>query len=178
MVEPRNTDVATRTGPNATRSPNTGFVLTRQFRVPREELWSACTDPKKLALWWGPTGATNPICELDPRPNGALRIHTRNADGSVFPITGTVREVDAPRKFVFVITIPFDAGAAPFEMLHTLQFAEREGTTTLTLEVQALQSTSASHEWLAGANLGWSESLERLAELVGPRPGERAHARA
>ncbi|MGH2375506.1 MAG: SRPBCC family protein, partial [bacterium] len=30
-----------------------------------------------MAQWWGPRGFTNPVCELDVRPGGAIRIHMR-----------------------------------------------------------------------------------------------------
>ncbi|MCI4322855.1 MAG: SRPBCC domain-containing protein [Thermoplasmata archaeon] len=178
MVEPRNTEIHAGRRPSSPESLKTGFVLTREFRVPRQVLWSALTDPRKLAIWWGPRGATNPVCELDPRVHGALRIHSQNPDGSIFPVTGTVREVDAPRKFVFVLSVAFPPGVVPFEVLHTLRFDEHGGTTTLTLEAQPLQTTPASLEWIAGADPGWGESLERLAELVQAGPGEAVRARA
>ena len=30
-----------------------------------------------LAEWWGPKGFINPVCEIDPRPGGAILIHMR-----------------------------------------------------------------------------------------------------
>jgi hypothetical protein len=44
------------------------------------------TDPSHLAQWWGPHGFTNPVCEMDVRPGGALRIVMRAPDGTDYPM--------------------------------------------------------------------------------------------
>jgi uncharacterized protein YndB with AHSA1/START domain len=64
------------------------LVLTRVFDAPRELVFKVWTDPKHLARWWGPRGFTNPVCELDLRPGGAILIHMRGPDGTVYPMTG------------------------------------------------------------------------------------------
>jgi uncharacterized protein YndB with AHSA1/START domain len=65
------------TGNTATREKEHELVLTRLFDAPRELVWKVWTDPKHVARWWRPHGFTNPVCELDVRPGGALRIHMR-----------------------------------------------------------------------------------------------------
>jgi len=47
------------------------LVLKRVFNAPRERVWKAWTDPRRLAQWWGPAGFTNPVCEADVRPGDA-----------------------------------------------------------------------------------------------------------
>jgi Activator of Hsp90 ATPase homolog 1-like protein len=64
------------------------LVLTRVFDAPRELVFKAWTDPKCVAQWWRPRGFTNPVCEVDVRPGGAIRIHMRGPDGTVYPMTG------------------------------------------------------------------------------------------
>ena len=46
------------------------IVLSRMFDAPREMVWEARTDPKQVALWWGPKGFTSMIEEVDVRPGG------------------------------------------------------------------------------------------------------------
>ena len=41
------------------------IVFTRVFDAPRRMVWEAWTDPKQLALWWGPRGFTTTIEEMD-----------------------------------------------------------------------------------------------------------------
>ncbi len=47
------------------------LVLTRVLDAPRELVFKAWTDPKRVAQWWGPQGFTSHVCELDARPGGA-----------------------------------------------------------------------------------------------------------
>jgi DNA-binding transcriptional ArsR family regulator len=44
----------------------------------------------------GPTGFTNPRCELDVRPGGAIRIDMRAPDGTVYPMSGVYQEIVEP----------------------------------------------------------------------------------
>ena len=52
--------------------------ITRIFDAPRDLLFKAWTERDRLQRWWGPGGFTNPVCEIDPRPGGAIRIHMRS----------------------------------------------------------------------------------------------------
>ena len=72
------------------------LVLTRIFDAPRAIVFKAWTDPQQLARWWGPKGFTNPVCELDPRVGGTLRIVMRAPDGQEHPMTGVFREIVEP----------------------------------------------------------------------------------
>ena len=61
-------------------------TITRIIDAPRELVFKAWTDPKHMAQWWGPRYFTNPICEMDVRPGGAILIHMRGPDGVIYPI--------------------------------------------------------------------------------------------
>lgn len=58
------------------------FTITRLLAVPVPDVWAAWTDSEQLARWWGPKGYTNPVCRIDPRPQGAIHIVMRAPDGS------------------------------------------------------------------------------------------------
>src|SRR3979490_556472 len=70
--------------------------LTRRIAASPEFVFRAWIDAKHLAEWWGPKGFTNPVCEADPRVGGAIRIHMRSPDGTVYPMTGRFVEIDRP----------------------------------------------------------------------------------
>ena len=73
--------------------PNERKVLiTRVLDAPRSLVFTLWTDPQHMAQWWGPHGFTNPICEMDVRVGGGLRIVMRAPDGVDYPMTGTFRE--------------------------------------------------------------------------------------
>lgn len=54
------------------------ITITRMFDAPRAVVFRAWTDAGQLAQWWGPKGFTNPVCEIDVRVGGAIRIHMRS----------------------------------------------------------------------------------------------------
>src|SRR5213595_3555406 len=79
------------------------LVITRTFDAPRALVWAAFTDPKHIPNWHtGPEGFTMPVCEIDLRPGGSWRYVWRNPHGREFSAAGTYREVDPPKRFVFV----------------------------------------------------------------------------
>jgi uncharacterized protein YndB with AHSA1/START domain len=79
------------------------FVISRAFDAPRELVFRMWTEPKHMALWWGPRTFTNPVCEMDVRPGGAYRIVMRVADGMEYPIKGIYCEVVKPERLVMTM---------------------------------------------------------------------------
>ncbi len=142
------------------------LVLTRVFDAPRELVFKAWTDPKRVAQWWGPHRFTNPVCDLDVRPGGAIRIHMRGPDGTVYPMTGVYQEVVEPERLVFT-SAALDADGNPmFEVLTTVTFAEQGGKTKQILRARVIKSTAEAAPYLKGMEAGWTQSLERLAESL------------
>ncbi len=144
------------------------LVITRVFDAPRELVFKAWTDPKHVAEWWGPKGFTNPICELDLRPGGAIRIDMRGPDGVVYPMKGVFHEIVEPERLV-VTTSAFEdqEGNPQLEVLNTVTFAEYNGKTKLTLRAVVVKSAPEVAAALDGMEEGWSQSLERLADHLG-----------
>jgi uncharacterized protein YndB with AHSA1/START domain len=142
------------------------LVLTRVLGAPGATVFKAWTDPRRFAQWWGPHGFTNPVCELDVRPGGAMRVHMRAPDGTVYPMTGTYREVVEPDRLVFT-SAALDAEGTPlFEVSNAVTLVEGGGQTTLTLRVRVVEATPAAAPYLSGMEAGWRETLERLAAHV------------
>lgn len=150
---------------NTTRKEVT---ITRLFDAPRELVFRAWTDPKQLAQWWGPHGFTNPVCELDVRPGGTIRIDMRGPDGVVYPNKGVFHEIVEPDRLVFTTSTFVDTEGNPqLEVLNIVTFAELSGKTKLTLQAVVVKSTPEVDAALAGMEEGWNQSLERLAEHLG-----------
>jgi uncharacterized protein YndB with AHSA1/START domain len=142
------------------------LTVTRVFDAPRELVFKAWIDPKQMAQWWGPQGFTNPVCELDVRPGGAIRIDMRAPDGVVHPMTGTFREIVAPERLVFTAVAEDQAGKPLLEALTIVTFEEQGGKTKLTVQASAVGVVDVGWQMLEGMEAGWTQSLERLAELV------------
>jgi uncharacterized protein YndB with AHSA1/START domain len=90
----------------------------------------------------------------------------RAPDGTIYITVGSVREIVAPERLVFTIAALNDDGSVRLENLTTISFADRADGTELTLHVRVLQATAAAAANLAGMQVGWSQSLERLGDLV------------
>lgn len=155
----------TKTSP-ATAPAEREFVFTRVFDAPRELVFKAWTDPKRVAEWWGPHGFTNPVCELDVRPSGAIRIHMRGPDGAVYPMTGVYEVIVEPERLVFSSAALDEEGNPLFEVLNTVTFAEQGGKTTQTSQARVVRRTARGAPYLEGMEAGWTQSLERLTAYM------------
>jgi uncharacterized protein YndB with AHSA1/START domain len=142
------------------------LAITRIFDAPRELVFKAWTDPKRLQRWWGPKGFTNPVCEVDVRPGGAILIHMRGPDGVIYPMTGVFHEIVAPERLVFSSSALDKNGNPLFEVLTTVTFSEHGGKTKLTLHASVAKATAEAARHLAGMDQGWNQSLDRLAQEV------------
>jgi len=150
------------------------LVLTRVFDAPRDLVFRAWTDPLQLAQWWGPTGFTNPLCELDLKPHGEIRIDMRGPDGKVYPMSGAFREIVESERLVFTSAALNATGKPIFENLNTVTFEEFEGNKTLlTVNVRVLWETPEAAPSLDGMSMGWSLTIDRLANFIAPDASDR-----
>jgi len=161
--------VAERTSNVTEAAAGRVLVTTRVCDAPREAVFEAWTEVDRLKQWWGPNGFTNPVCEIDPRPGGAIRIHMRGPDGTIYPMTGVYREIVAPERIVFTSGALDEKGNPLFEVLTTVELADCGGQTELTLQARVMKATAAAAPHLAGMEEGWRQTLDRLAEQVAQR---------
>jgi uncharacterized protein YndB with AHSA1/START domain len=150
----------------STQSSEWDLVMTREFDAPRELVFKVWTEARHLERWWGPKGFTNPVCEIDVRAGGKIRIHMRAPDGVVYPMTGVFQEIVPPERLVFVSSALDDKGNSMFDVLSTVTFAEHGGKTTLTLQLRVIKATAAAPQYLKGMEMGWMQSLDRLGEYL------------
>lgn len=145
---------------------NKELAITRIFDAPRETVFKAWTDSQHLKRWWGPTGFTNPVCEIDLRPGGAIRIDMRAPDGTVYPMGGSFIEIAEPSRLVFTSIALDKQGDAMFENLNTVTFEDHGTQTKLTVHCRVVMTTPEATPYLSGMDEGWSRSLDRLAAEV------------
>jgi uncharacterized protein YndB with AHSA1/START domain len=142
------------------------ITITRVFDAPRAVVFEAWIDPAQLREWWGPKGFTNPVCEIDPRVGGAIRIHMRAPDGNVHPMKGEVREIVPPERLVFT-NIAVDAAGNPIiNGLTTVTFAEEGSKTRLTLHTRGKAVVDYAAAYLQGMEMGWTMSIDKLETLL------------
>lgn len=142
-------------------------TIERIFDAPRELVFKMWTDPKHVAAWWGPKVFTNPVCELDARPGGAILIHMASPDGSVLPMKGEFKEIVPPERIVMATyALETEDGSFLLEGLTTALFADHEGKTKLTVHAQITKAAPEAAGALAGMEEGWNQSLDKLTAYV------------
>ncbi len=143
------------------------LILTRTFDAPRQLVYRAWTDAAHVANWWIPgPGFTAPVCEIDARPGGALRIDMRGPDGMLYPNNGMFFEASEPERVVFTTNLLDDASHAIIANLNTVTFEEQGDGTRLTLHTRAVHVAPEAAAAIAGMEEGWNNCLDHLVERV------------
>jgi uncharacterized protein YndB with AHSA1/START domain len=141
-------------------------VITRTFEAPRALVWQAWTDPKMLGQWFGPRGFTSSVPQWELRVGGALRIVMHGPDGNDYPMKGVFTEVMAPERLVFSNIAIDNDGNHLLEGETTVTLAEQGGKTTLTVTSHMVGLVPIAPQMLAGMEAGWTQSIDKLGELV------------
>ena len=153
-------------------------IITRIFDAPRELVFKAWTDPKHMIRWWGPHRFTNSACEMDVRVGGTWHIVMRGPNGVDYPCRGVYREIVELERLVFTNNAEDTAGNLLLEGLTTVTFEDYGGKTKLTLQTRAVGLVPDAPSMLAGMEMGWTQSLERLdAHVAGPSDRELVFTR-
>jgi uncharacterized protein YndB with AHSA1/START domain len=152
----------------ATTTPlHRAIVLTRVIDAPRERVFAMWTDAQHVARWWGPKGFTNPVCEVDARLGGAMRIVMRAPDGAEYPMTALFHEIVAPERLVFTSAAVDAEGRRLLDGITTVTFAVAPGNQTkLTVQASVVGLVTHADAMLAGMEPGWSQTLDRLVDFV------------
>jgi uncharacterized protein YndB with AHSA1/START domain len=141
------------------------MTIVRVFDAPRPVVWSAWTEPQQLMQWFGPEGFTIPVCDVDARPGGRLRITMQSPDGTLYPMDAVFDEVIEPERLVWTTHVEHGADVS-FDIRQVTRFAEHGDGTEVTTQASILRSTPGSADALGGMEQGWSESLDKLEEKL------------
>jgi uncharacterized protein YndB with AHSA1/START domain len=154
------------------------LVFTRIIDATTKAVFEAWINPQHLAKWWGPKGFTNPVCELDARPGGAILIHMCGPDGQVIPMKGTFHEIVQNQRIVMSTSAFEDEGGNPQIVgLNTITFEEHEGKTKLTVQDVVTKATPEMAAALDGMDEGWKQSVDRLEAHVTTAAEHKTHHR-
>jgi uncharacterized protein YndB with AHSA1/START domain len=130
-----------------------------------DDLWSALTDPGRLARWYG-------LVEGDLRPGGRFRLHVEDADVDA---NGRVEACESPRR-LHVTTRETDEsyrrgqGVPPYDAALEVTLAADDDQTILVIEVRGMPLDA-----VAFFGAGWQLHAENLASyLAGRERGDTA----
>ena len=96
-----------------------------------------------------------------------MHIVMRRPDGSEYPCGGSFREIAPPERLVFTTwVVKGEPGSSPLIVLNTVTFEALVPATKLTLRAELVQTTADAATLLSGMEQGWSQSLDRLRDLL------------
>jgi uncharacterized protein YndB with AHSA1/START domain len=141
------------------------IVGTREFDAPRALVFSAWTDPKHLAQWWGPFGFTTTTSSFDFRPGGHWRFVMHGPDGRDYQNRVTFEEIVPPERIVYRHGGGDDV--EPVQFRTTVVLEDLGGRTRVTWRGEfpsAAERNRVIKEH--GADKGLAETLARLGDYV------------
>jgi uncharacterized protein YndB with AHSA1/START domain len=78
----------------------TPFSTSREIPASVQEVFAACSDPARLARWWGPAGFSNTFSVCEFKPGGRWSFVMHGPDGRDYPNESVFAEIEAPGKIV------------------------------------------------------------------------------
>jgi uncharacterized protein YndB with AHSA1/START domain len=147
-------------------SEDADLYFVRTFDAPREQVWTAFTDPELIPRWWGKHGTTTTVVEMDVRPGGKWRYVNSAADRDDVAFYGEYLEVDRPSGFKW--TFMFDVeGVGPMGGPETHRFEDLGDGRTRITSIGHMGSIDVLEGALAtGMTEGGMETWDRLAALL------------
>ena len=136
----------------------------RSIDAPRERVFDMLTTPASVTRWWGPSGFTMPEIGFDLRVGGRYRFTMQPPEGEPFHLSGEFLEIDAPTRFVF--TFSYEEPTPDDRETTVMLTLEADGRTT---DLHLWQGEFATEERLELHRGGWSESFEKLRDVLNQR---------
>lgn len=153
----------------------TEMVITRVFDAPVEQVWKAWSDSEQVRKWWGPTGFTSPLANMDFRVGGTSLVCMRAPQeygGMDMYNTWTYQKIVPMQQIEFIqhftdqngtILDPAAVGippGVPKEVRHVITFKPiNENQTEMTVTEYGYTSEQA-HDL---SKMGMEQCLDKMA---------------
>ncbi|HWX18739.1 MAG TPA: SRPBCC domain-containing protein [Candidatus Binatia bacterium] len=141
------------------KQPTTKLVIKRVLKADRERVFSALTDPAKMAQWFYGMDTGQARVRCDFRVGGKYSIEMFNDEQQCVP-TGEYLEIVPPEKVVFTWSV--DGKVKNSKV--TIELFAKGNDTELVLTHELPQDVREPHQH------GWVNCLNHLEALLGVRP--------
>jgi uncharacterized protein YndB with AHSA1/START domain len=151
------------------------MVIGRRFEAPVERVWRAWTESDQVRQWWGPTGFTAPLAQMDVREGGTSLVCMCAPWGQDLFNTWTYETIVPRERLEFVqrfadqhgdpiepatVGLPPDV---PSVVPHRITFTAVDGGAT---ELNVTESGYTSESTVELSRMGMSQCLDKMATLV------------
>ena len=152
-------------------------VVTRVFDAPISEVWKAWSDPAYVMQWWGPTGFTCPLAEMDFREGGTSLVCMRAPQeygGQDMYNTWTYQKIVPLESIEFIHHFtdqkrtkldPADIGippGVPKEVRHVITFRDPGKNKTEMTVTEYGYTSDQAHDI---SKMGLEQCLDKMAEI-------------
>ncbi len=151
--------------------------LERTLDAPIELVWKMWTESEHFAAWYGPTGATIPVADMDVQTGGArhvcMQVSTPNGEMQMW-FVGEYRQVEPPTRLVYTESmsdadgkiVPPSAMGMPDDHPEvteiTVDLEDIGGRTRMVITHAGIPADSP------GA-IGWNMALDKLEQHLASR---------
>lgn len=154
-------------------------ILTRDFDAPLERVWNAWREPEMVKRWWGPTGFTAPVANMDFREGGRSLVCMRAPQafgGQDFYNTWTYTKIEPLQRIEYLLRFADASGAPqspaalglppgiPQEVPHEITFEPLGAGKT---RVRVTERGYASEQTRDISTAGMNQCLEKMAAALG-----------
>jgi uncharacterized protein YndB with AHSA1/START domain len=149
-------------------------VIERTLDATPRVVWQMWTDPERFAAWYGPSGATIPVAQMDVRVGGrrlvCMEVHTPNGQMRMW-FTGEYREVVENERLVYTESMADEHG----NVVSPAAMGMPDGhpaTTEIRVELEALDGRTRmvmTHRGVAGDSpgaAGWEMAFEKFVAVL------------
>jgi uncharacterized protein YndB with AHSA1/START domain len=149
-------------------------VIERTLDATPRVVWQMWTDPERFAAWYGPSGATIPVAQMDVRVGGrrlvCMEVHTPNGQMRMW-FTGEYREVVENERLVYTESMADEHG----NVVSPAAMGMPDGhpaTTEIRVELEALDGRTRmvmTHRGVAGDSpgaAGWEMAFDKFVAVL------------
>ena len=140
---------------------NFSLEVERLIEAPRDQVYTAWTDPAQMKQWFGPENVQTRDLIADARVGGTFRWDLTNSEREDMTILGEYRELQQGKKIVFTWQWEDDEDWENHISIVTVELNDAEGGTNLRLTHEQLPNEESRD----GHRQGWNSTLNKLERL-------------
>lgn len=149
-------------------------VLEREFEAPMSLIWQMWTDSDHFSAWYGPTGATIPVANMDVRVGGSrlicMEMETPGGTMQMW-FTGTYLEVNPEDRLVYTESMADEDGnvLSPAQMGMPGDHPETTEITVLLEDLGGRTKMVMTHAGVPADSpgaAGWNMALDKLESHI------------
>jgi uncharacterized protein YndB with AHSA1/START domain/DNA-binding transcriptional ArsR family regulator len=159
------------------------FSFSRAFAATPDVVWRHLTEEALLATWWTPDDLRVSGLVFEARPGGRISLEYRDvedtsgSDQVVGRADGHVDDVRPAEHLSYRLSPRLPDGSVAFTSHVELRLAPSDGDTELHVHYRISGSTVGAADFVAGIEIGFGQSLDKLAAVLAAESNDHDRSR-